>query len=622
MEDVSTGMRVVTELVRSVELAVCVAVAALLLARWRRHGSPAAGAALALFGVLAAVLASGYWQPDDISRGAGLVWTKAVICVLLALPTLLVLFTQVLGALGRRWRTAALAAYAAQVVVTVAIPPLPEPGDPRPGWVLAYTVAVLAAWTGLSVVAAVGLWRAGRHQSSVVRHRMQSLSSGAVLMSVALIASGAAGGEQGSPAQVAVLLLGLVSVLLFALAFLLPPSLRMVWRQADLAALSEAERGLMTALTPQEVAATIVPVLSSVFGGQAVLLDRDARPYRDERAQLADVQALCAIVAEAPDLGGDVRQLRPGVLAARLSEGWVAVQAGRLSPVFGDDEAVLLGRVAMLVDLALQRVALFTAERQIRLAAEAANAELETLLYSVSHDLRSPLISVLGYLDVLRQEHAAELSGDGSHYVERITVNAVYMQSLISDLLELSRIGRSDPPPQVLDLHGLAEQVVDAARVASPAADVAVLGRLPVARMNDVRARQLLTNLVDNALKHGGRGDLRVTVGARRSDDGGLLVEVADDGRGVPEEYRARVLRVFERLDAPKSSPGTGMGLAICKRIAESLGGALTVGGPPPGAATGTTVRLALPASVLVDDLPVLPQQRSRTDPARAEELT
>ena len=175
------------------------------------------------------------------------------------------------------------------------------------------------------------------------------------------------------------------------------------------------------------------------------------------------------------------------------------------------------------------------------------------------------------------------------------------MQSLIADLLELSRIGRSDPPSAALDLQSLAEQVVESARMSHPAARVRVDGVLPVVRMSDVRARQLLTNLVDDALKHGGRDDLAVTVSATPTDTGSILLSIADDGRGVPPEYRARVLRVFERLDAARSSSGTGMGLAICKRIVESVGGTLEVAGPPPGSETGTTIRIDLPPGIVVD---------------------
>lgn len=596
-----TEIAVLTQGVRVVELVACLAVTVRLGRRWRRDGSPATRAAFAVFGLLVLLLSAGWYHPADSQRGLGLVTTRALLVLLLALPYLLVRFAAVLGAVSSRAHRVAAAAYGVQVVVTVLVPALPAPQETaRPGWVVGYVVLVLLVWSGQSGLVAVGLWRAGRATSSMVRHRMRSLATGAVVLAVSLVVTGAVGNSPPPAVQVVLLLAGLGSVLLFAVAFVVPPALRAVWRQDDLAALAEAERGLMTALSPRDVAATLVPALGSVFGGSAAVLDAAGRPLRPERVGAPDVVWLARLLPPHAPAGPGVRQVAPGVFAARLQDGWLAVRTGRLAPVFGDDDAVLLDRVATLLDLALQRVTLHERETASRRAAEAANDDLETLLYSVSHDLRSPLISVLGYLDVLRGELGAALTGDGAHYLERMTVNALYMQSLIRDLLELSRIRPSGPTAEAVDLHAVAGQVADAARLAHPGARIDVVGRLPVVRMSDVRVRQLLTNLVDNALVHGGRDDVHVTVRARTDMAGDLLVEVADDGRGVPAQYRHRVLGVFERLDAPKSSPGTGMGLAICKRIVDTAGGSVTVDGPPAGAATGTTVRLTLPGRAIV----------------------
>jgi signal transduction histidine kinase len=552
-------------------------------------------------------------QPAHPVHGAAVWWTKAVVVVLLALPALLVVFAATLTAVTRRTARALVALWALEVVVTAAVPALPDGKDPhRPGWWLPYAVLVLATWAVQSAVAARGLWRAGHHQSAVVRRRMRSLAAGAVVLAVTLIAVGITGSSEVTVVRLAVLVAGLLSVLLFAVTFLLPTWLRVAWRQEDLAALSDAERGLMTALTAQEVADTIVPALRAVFGGAAALVDDAGQPVTATAGGRPVDAVDPALLVSASD-GAAQHDAVHGALVARADSLWLVVRAGRLAPVFGDDEAVLLGRVATLVALALQRVRLFERETASRQAAEVVSADLETLLYSVSHDLRSPLISVLGYLDVLRLEHSDALSGDGPHYLERISVNALYMQSLIADLLELSRIGRADAPADALDLQSLAEEVADAAALTHPAARIEVLGPLPVVRTNDVRTRQLLTNLVDNALNHGGRPDVRVTVSARTTA-GWLVVEVVDDGRGIPAEYRTRVLRVFERLDAPKSSPGTGMGLAICKRIVESIGGSIEVDGAPPDAASGTTVRLLLPDSVVVDR--PLPAPRTSPDEA------
>ena len=493
------AVAVVVDVVGAVELAVCTSVAVLLAARWQRYRAPGTAAALGVFVVLALVLASGHVVPEDPGSGPGLLWSKAVVVLLLALPYLVLVLARVLRAVGAGSFRALSAVYAAEVVLTAGIPPLPEPGSgEQPGWVVAYTLAVVLAWAAQTLVAAQGLWRAGRHESSVVRHRMRSLSAGAVALALAIVVSAAAGADQPPAVELVVVGVGLLSVTLFALAFLLPPSLRLVWRQSDLASLAEAERGVMAALRGRDVAAALEPVLGGVLGGVVVVLDADRRPLREERLEEPEVAAL---VAQLPT-GGDerrasVHEVAPDTLAVRLDRGWLLARAGRLAPVFGDDEAVLLDRVATVVDLALQRVAAFEQEAASRRAAEAATAELETLLHSVSHDLRSPLISVLGYLDVLRSEHAHELTGDGPHHLERLSVNAVYMQALLSDLLDLSRIGRTDPSPVVVDLQALAEQVADATRLRAPGAAVRVQGVLPRLVASDVRLRQLLTNLVD-----------------------------------------------------------------------------------------------------------------------------
>ena len=623
MSDPTGNLAVFLETVSLIELVLCLAVAVVLARRWREQRSTAISSAFGIFAVVAVVIGVSFVEPADPTSGWGAVYMDVLVCVLLSIPYLLVRFTWSLGGVRDRTHQAMLALFAAQVAVTIAAPPLPEEGAEHPAWYTAYMVGVLGAWSLGCVIAAVGLWRAGRGQSAVVRQRMRSLSTGGLLLALTLVLSGAAGSASTALAVV-ISLLGLASIGLFALAFLPPRTLRLVWRQGDLAMLASAERGLMRALSRQDVAETIVPAVAQVFGGGgAALLDGAGRPVHTVGFTAAESQRLAELVGEHPD-GERLCAPQEGLLTSQLTHGWLLVGAARLAPVFGDDEAVLLERVATLVDLALQRAELFEQERMSRRDAESANAELETLLYSVSHDLRSPLISVLGYLDVLRQEHGTDLTGEGPHYLERISVNAVYMQSLIADLLELSRIGRSDPPAVDLDLVPLAEQVLEGARMAHPAADLRVEGGLGVVRMSDVRARQLITNLVDNALKHGGREDLRITVAARPTESGGLRLTIADDGRGVPAEYRSRVLRVFERLDAARSSSGTGMGLAICKRIVESAGGTLEVGGPPDGAESGTTICIDLPAGVVVERRVPEPRsaQEGRTDSTTASRST
>ena len=118
-----------------------------------------------------------------------------------------------------------------------------------------------------------------------------------------------------------------------------------------------------------------------------------------------------------------------------------------------------------------------------------------------------------------------------------------------------------------------------------PGCDISVKGAFPVVWMSELRARQLLTNLIDNAAKHAGRG-AAVDVRAEPTGSGGAVLWSSDNGGGIPVQYREKAFEVFERLEAARSDiPGTGMGLPICKRIVESLRGAITLEGPPRGRA-------------------------------------
>jgi signal transduction histidine kinase len=153
-------------------------------------------------------------------------------------------------------------------------------------------------------------------------------------------------------------------------------------------------------------------------------------------------------------------------------------------------------------------------------------------------------------------------------------------------------------------LSNLAESVAQELRAQHPDCRITVEGELPVVWMSELRARQLLTNLLDNAAKYRGTGTC-VVVRAEAAD-GGAAVTVTDDGRGIAPHLREKAFDVFERLDAAHGEvPGTGMGLPICKRIVDTLGGTIVLSGPPPGQEAGTTVTVGLPSSVVLGWAPV-----------------
>jgi len=233
--------------------------------------------------------------------------------------------------------------------------------------------------------------------------------------------------------------------------------------------------------------------------------------------------------------------------------------------------------------------ALANANREL----ERTNAELETLVYSASHDLKSPMVSLLGYLEYLKLDYGEALGAEGGRYIQRISECTLYMQRLIHDLIDLSRAGRLSVELAEVDLAEVARTIVAEARAVHPSVRFHS-GPLPVVLADPLSFRQLFTNLVENAVNHGGRLDLSVSIESAPLPDGSFELSVRDDGKGIPPEHRERVFGVFERLDGSSTTGGTGMGLAICRKIVELAGGSIAIGG-----SRGTVVRMVLPATML-----------------------
>lgn len=221
---------------------------------------------------------------------------------------------------------------------------------------------------------------------------------------------------------------------------------------------------------------------------------------------------------------------------------------------------------------------------------EKARAELENFVYTVSHDLNGPLISILGYVDLYETDFGSSIPDEGKFYLERIKTSGRFMQLLIADLLELSRVGRVHSEPETVDLHALINEIAGEVRAGAPQAKVTVNG-LPAVYLNPVRARQLFANLIENSVKHADRPDVTVEVSSGEASDGLVMLSVTDNGPGIPVGQRDKVFGVFERLYPSRS--GTGMGLAVCRRIVESNGGSIWI----EDSATGTDMRLSLPVA-------------------------
>ena len=223
---------------------------------------------------------------------------------------------------------------------------------------------------------------------------------------------------------------------------------------------------------------------------------------------------------------------------------------------------------------------------------EAANAELERFVYSVSHDLKGPLVTVFGFLGLLEKDLRAgrqdRLLGD----LLKIRAGAEAMQGLIEELLEFSRLGRLEIRPEPLDLQDLVGRVVASlsGSLERRRIQVRILGTLPTVEGDSGRLLSLLQNLIDNAAKFlAGRPNPRIEIGARPRQDK-VEIFVRDNGPGIPPKDQEKVFELFERLDT--SQPGTGLGLALVRRIVEGHGGEVWI---ESDGETGTAFHFTLP---------------------------
>jgi signal transduction histidine kinase len=235
---------------------------------------------------------------------------------------------------------------------------------------------------------------------------------------------------------------------------------------------------------------------------------------------------------------------------------------------------------------------------------ERRNAELERFTYTVSHDLRSPLVTVIGFLGLLEQDIEAGRKESALSDVARIRQAAAKMERQLRELLELSRVGRVANAPEDVPLGELAEEVRQAVagRLATAGVALEIQGDLPVLYGDRARLLEVVQNLVDNAAKFtGSREHPQIQVGARPGPTGPVCF-VRDNGIGIDPKHHQRVFGLFERLD-PKVE-GTGIGLALVKRIVEVHGGQVWV--ESDGDGRGATFCFTIPPR--------------RGDPARAPE--
>ena len=228
------------------------------------------------------------------------------------------------------------------------------------------------------------------------------------------------------------------------------------------------------------------------------------------------------------------------------------------------------------------------------------NRDLEQFAYVASHDLQEPLRKVASFCQLLEQRYGDELDERGRTYIDFAVDGAKRMQVLISDLLDFSRIGHTTERFVPCDLAAIARDVVasldDALTETGGRVDV---GPLPTIAGDPALLAALLQNLIMNALKYRRPTVAPVVELAAEADDGEWVFTCRDNGIGIEPQYRTQVFVIFQRLHGREEYSGTGIGLALCKKIVEFHGGRIWIDGPDTVDGTaepaGAVVRWALP---------------------------
>lgn len=241
-----------------------------------------------------------------------------------------------------------------------------------------------------------------------------------------------------------------------------------------------------------------------------------------------------------------------------------------------DEEGNIMGTVVVFRDIT-ERLRVEEERERLLADLEAKNRELESFAYTVSHDLRAPLVSIDGFSSVLQKEFYDQLGQQGQHYLDRIQANLSHIDALIGHLLALSRIGRVVGPIEEIDVSGLLAEIQQelALKLEEAGAEFVVQEPLPAIRADPDRIRQVFVNLIDNAVKfRSEERALRIEVGCQQ-ERGFYCFHVADNGIGIAPRYHEQIFAPFRQLDP--ETEGVGMGLALVKKIVEHHGGRVWV---------------------------------------------
>ena len=310
-----------------------------------------------------------------------------------------------------------------------------------------------------------------------------------------------------------------------------------------------------------------------------------------EVRQYDDIHDLPGRYNEATDLRSEV--------IVPLGEHGIVIASETEPGAFSETDVTLLDVLSATVESALTRAQREEDLREARQKLEQSNEELEQFAYAASHDLQEPLRTVSSYLTLLERRYGDELDGDAREFLDFAVDGADRMREMIQALLTYSRVDTRGQGFEPVDVDTVFERVRQnltvsieeaGATVSTPETGLTVMG-------DRSQLAQLFQNLVENALKYND-GDPRVDVSVSVADEM-VTVEVSDDGIGMEADQTDEIFEVFQRLHTREEFEGTGVGLAICRKIVDRHGGTVSVESTP---GEGSTFTVTLPQGDSTDE--------------------
>jgi PAS domain S-box-containing protein len=315
----------------------------------------------------------------------------------------------------------------------------------------------------------------------------------------------------------------------------------------------------------------------AVSEGKPIVLRLDA--YPTERLTHLVTQSGFQTMVSAPLMAG-------GEAIGALNLGFREVRT------FSPGELRLLETIGQILGTAMQNAQLYTQVQELVSNLERSNAELERFAYVASHDLQEPLRMVTSYLQLLERRYKDKLDGDALEFINYAVDGSNRMKTLISDLLAYSRVGTRGKEFTLIDCEDVLGRVLNTLQVSIEENKAKVThDPLPKVMADDAQLESLFQNLIGNAIKFHSQKQPRIHVGVKK-DEKNWVFSVSDNGIGIDPQFFERLFIIFQRLHNREDYPGTGIGLAISKRIVERHNGRIWIESQPK---KGSTFFFTLP---------------------------